>query len=112
MPRYVQKVNPDGTSRFEEIGNSSPRPEGAFVHGDVQPFVSPIDGSVISDRKQMREHCKKHGVVPAAEFSNEHYEKAAKERERLHKGEYTRQEKFERKQEIYNTIMRFEYANR
>ena len=32
------------------------------VIADVEPFVSPIDGTVISSRAQIREHEKKHNV--------------------------------------------------
>ncbi len=37
------------------------RDAGAAVHGDITPFVSPVDGTVISDRKQLREHNKRNG---------------------------------------------------
>lgn len=36
---------------------------------DIQPFVSPIDGTVISSRTQYRDHCKRHDVVPTAELA-------------------------------------------
>jgi hypothetical protein len=38
------------------------------VMGDIPDFVSPIDGSLVSGRAGIREHCKKHGVVPTAEL--------------------------------------------
>ena len=38
------------------------------VMGDIPDFVSPIDGSVVSGRAGLREHCKKHHVVPTAEL--------------------------------------------
>ena len=40
----------------------------AAVLGDVPDFVSPIDGSVVSGRAGLREHCKKHHVVPTADL--------------------------------------------
>lgn len=40
----------------------------ATVMGDIPDFVSPIDGSVVSGRAGLREHCKKHHVVPTAEL--------------------------------------------
>lgn len=40
----------------------------AAVLGDVPDFVSPIDGSVVSGRAGLREHCKKHDVVPTQEL--------------------------------------------
>jgi len=37
--------------------------EPAFhVMGDIQPFRSPIDGTVITSRSQLREHEQRHGV--------------------------------------------------
>lgn len=36
---------------------------------DIQPFVSPIDGTVINSRTQYRDHCKRHDVVPTAELA-------------------------------------------
>ena len=38
------------------------------VMGDIPDFVSPIDGSVVRGRAGMREHCKKHHVVPTADL--------------------------------------------
>ncbi len=79
-----------------------------FIQGDMEPFVSPIDGTVISDRKQYRDHMKKHNVVPAEEFSPEYYARKAEERERLFKGEHTKEEKLRRKQELWEAIQRYE----
>lgn len=36
---------------------------------DIQPFVSPIDGSVITGRASLRAHCKAHDVVPTADLA-------------------------------------------
>ena len=38
------------------------------IMGDLPDFVSPIDGSVVSGRVGLREHCKRHDVVPTAEL--------------------------------------------
>jgi len=43
-------------------------PRGYVVIGDIEPFVSPIDGTVVSGRAGLREHCKRHDVVPTAEL--------------------------------------------
>jgi len=84
---------------------------GVAVHGDIQPFVSPVDGSVISDMKQLREHNKRNNVVNAAEFTPEFYAEKAAERARLHQGEHTKAEKHARKQELYEALTRAERAN-
>lgn len=39
--------------------------------GSFQPFQSPIDGSIITNRHQLSDHCKKHDVVQVGdEFKN------------------------------------------
>jgi hypothetical protein len=87
------------------------RDAGVAIHGPIEPFVSPIDGSVISDRRQLAEHNKRHGVVQAQEFNPEFLERKRAERESLYKGEHTKAEKLARKQEIYEAITRAERAN-
>lgn len=101
MPRWIQKVNDDGTSRFIPADEAARRSEGVAIHGDIEAFASPIDGTVISDRKAYREHCAKHNVVPASEFSDDFYARKARERARLYNGEHTKAEELSRKQEIY-----------
>lgn len=44
---------------------------GPFIRGDIEPFVSPIDGTVIGSRSDLRSHMRKHDVVPTAEVSSE-----------------------------------------
>ena len=114
MARWRQRINEDGSSTMVPVGDGhkAPTGEGAFaVHGDIQPFVSPIDGTVISDRKQYREHCKKHDVVPATEFSAEHYQRAAEQRARLYTGNNTKEETFARRAEMYEVAMQMERKN-
>lgn len=36
---------------------------------DIQSFISPIDGTLISSRNQYRDHCKRHDVVPTSELA-------------------------------------------
>lgn len=45
-----------------------PRSRSAAVYGDLPDFISPIDGTVVSGRAGLREHCRKHDVVPTAEL--------------------------------------------
>jgi hypothetical protein len=77
------------------------------IHGDISSFVSPVDGSIITDRKGLREHNRKNGVVNVSEFSKEHYEQKAKERANAGN---SREEIFSRKQSIYNSILRAEQS--
>jgi len=109
MPRWRQCKE---TGKFIPIDGAAARHDGVAVHGDMASFVSPIDGSVISDRKQYRDHCKKHGVVPAQEFSPEFYAKKAEERARLYTGERTREQIREDRMKIHETINRLERAKK
>lgn len=54
--------------------------EGAYIIGDIEPIISPIDGSVIGSRSKYREHNEKHGVVPYEEFGDKWFEKKRTER--------------------------------
>lgn len=38
------------------------------ILGDVPDFVSPVDGTVVSGRAALREHCLRHNVVPTEEL--------------------------------------------
>lgn len=111
MPRWRQVVNEDGTSRFVRIDEAKTRQRSHAIHGEISRFVSPIDGSVIDDRKQMREHCERHGVVPAQEFSADHYRQKAEERARFFTGESTRQETHQRRQQMWEIANRLEREN-
>ena len=39
-----------------------------FVRGELTPFVSPIDGTVIDSRAKYEDHCRKHNVIPTQEL--------------------------------------------
>ena len=108
--RWVQRLNEE-TGKYEFIPRdeaAAKRDSGAAIHGLIEPFVSPVDGSVISDRKQLREHNKRHGVVNQAEFSPEFLNKRRKEREDLHSGKRSTAQIRADRVEIYNTITRME----
>ena len=89
-------------------GAARNRDAGAAIHGTIEPFVSPVDGSIISDRKTLREHNLRNNVVNTQEFSKEYY--VRKEKERSEAGN-SREEVFARKQAIYNEIIKQERAN-
>lgn len=96
------------TGKLVPIDEATQRHAGHYVQGDIEPFVSPVDGSVISDRRQLAEHNKRNNVVNAAEFSQEYYDKKAQERSDFYNGKHSRQETLARKQEIYETWTRAE----
>jgi len=104
MPRWRQTINPEtGKSQFIPIDEVARRQSGAYLQGDIQSFVSPVDGSVISDRKQLREHNLRHGVVNSAEFSHAFNERKAKERERA-----AANDRKAVKRELYERLIRAE----
>ena len=47
----------------------SDAPGAPAILGDVPDFISPIDGTVVSGRAGLRDHCKRHDVVPTAELT-------------------------------------------
>lgn len=63
---------------------------------DIEPFKSPVDGSVIIGRKSLREHNKRNDVTNAADFK-ETWQKAAQERARFFTGDssYDRRNRIE-----------------
>ena len=70
--RWRQSLNEEtGKYEFIPIDESARHFGGSAIHGDIQSFVSPVDGSVISDRRQLREHNKRNGVVNFAEKEGE-----------------------------------------
>lgn len=71
--------------RQEEIFSSNPI-SGVMIMPDIEPFVSPIDGKVISGRRALAEHNKRHNVTNAADFTNE-WKEAEKKRAKFYTGE-------------------------
>ena len=55
------------------------------VHGDIEPFVSTVDGTVIRSRKDLREHNARNGVV-TAEFDSAAIKKRTAEKQALFGG--------------------------
>lgn len=52
----------------------------AYTRGDIEPFVSPIDGKPIYSRRQLRDHNLKHGVTDMRDYGPQWFERKAKER--------------------------------
>jgi len=46
-----------------------------YIHGDIESFVSPITKELISDRRQLREHNREHGVTNSADYSEDFLKK-------------------------------------
>ena len=54
---------------YDKAEISQASPSTASVRGDLPDFVSPIDGSVVSGRAGLRDHCRRHNVVPTSELA-------------------------------------------
>ena len=52
--------------------NRRPANASASIQADIEPFVSPIDGSTISSRSILRQHHADHGVTDSRDFSHEY----------------------------------------
>ena len=52
--------------------------ESAYVMGDLEGFVSPIDRTLLDDRGKLMRHNKKHGVTNSADYSPAHFDKKQK----------------------------------
>ena len=107
--RWVQKVNEDGTSRFVAADESARKADGHFIHANnMETFLSPVDGSLVRNKREYDEHNRKNNVVNAAEFTPEYYAKKAKERADFFEGRRSPAEVLKSKQAIYETITRAE----
>ena len=68
MPRYVQ--DPE-TLKLVPVDEYRMRQAQHALWGEIEPFKSHVDGTVIDSRKKLREHNERHGVVSAADLGNE-----------------------------------------
>ena len=109
MARYIQDpvthklVPADTYCRPQTVSHS--------IHGFHEPYVSPVDGSIISDARSLRNHNARNNVVHTAEFDSATVKKQQAERQRILKGEHTPQEKLSRKREMYEVMLRQEREN-
>lgn len=108
--RWRQKFNKETqTSEFVAIDESARKSDmGVSIHGVFEPFRSPVDRTIISTNKQLREHNLRNNVVCADEFSSEYYAKKAKERQDHAEGKISTAEQYSRRQNIYDIMVRAE----
>lgn len=103
--RKRYRWNPE-TLRQEPI-DDSPSGVGFTVIPDIDPFVSPVDGSVITGRRALREHNKRHNVTNASDFKGE-WEQKAKERASFYQGnaKYDRERRIEHLKNAFEKLRR------
>lgn len=63
------RYNPT-TKEMDEVYDQQVREYGVLVMADIEPFVSTVDGTVITGRAHLREHMKQHGVTNAADYNS------------------------------------------
>lgn len=80
--RYRQ--NPKTLEMEEVTDEQSSR--GLIIMGDIEPFVSTVDGSTITGRAALRAHNKRNNVTNPADFKSE-WETAAKKRQAYFSGD-------------------------
>lgn len=66
------------------------------IQGDIEPFISPIDRSIISSRSDLREHNRRHNVTHASDYSPDFIARRQRQRQAQFNNSW------ERKQAIYN----------
>ena len=76
---------------------------GNLVITDIQPYVSPVDGTVIRSRQAEAAHKKKHKITHSDDYT-EFWASEEKRRQRHRDGEFTTAERKELKQDIANSI--------
>jgi len=112
MPRYRQTWSEEEQDYvlIKMGGPTAPLGNDGNLHirRDIDPFVSPVDGSTIRTQRDLDNHNKRNNVVSSSEFSPAFYERKAKERARLYSGEHTPAEKQARGEEIHRIIERLE----
>lgn len=74
-----------------------------YVLPDIEPFVSPVDGTVVSSRAHLREHNRKNDVHNYADYSPEYVEKKVKERHQRLQGQ-TKQDREHRIEALKSAI--------
>ena len=97
------------TGKLVPIDASAAKRDGGFIHANnMEAFVSPVDGTLVRNKREYDEHNKRNNVVNAAEFTPEFYASKEKERARFYNGEHTSREKQARKEQMYENIIRLE----
>ena len=92
----ARKRYDEATGKWIDIPYGIRQRGGGVIMPDLAPFVSPVDGKVISGRKAMRDHFKQHGVTNTADYTDE-WARKKKEREQFYTpgGGYDRERRIE-----------------
>ena len=80
MPGWIQ-INGKFIPKEKYRGDNT-RSQATNILPDIEPFVSPVTGELITSRSRLRVHNKENNVTNSADFSPQYLEKVRKERER------------------------------
>lgn len=115
MARWIQKYDKaTNTSTFIPVDEQAQKRDLAegkttlIIRDNFEPFRSVVDGSLISNHRDLEAHNKRNGVVNTAEFNPEFLERKHKERVARELGVRTKEETLRVKKEIYERIIRSE----
>jgi len=102
--RWKQDAKTGKLIPIDEAARRADRTAAVSVN-NFDAFVSPVDGTLIRNMRDYREHNRRNNVVPSSEFSPEFIERKAKERADFFTGNHSRQESIKRKQELYERMV-------
>jgi len=93
----------DGSPPYKrgERSYTEPSDKRPFLTPDLPDFVSPIDGKLYSGRAGLREHCKRHDVVPNAELKGLPYLQMTSD---MRDSQQVKRDQVARKQQIINQV--------
>jgi hypothetical protein len=63
----------------QKHGKSPRRSKAKGLGSDIEAFVSPVDGTVVTGRASLREHNERNGVTNIGDYEAGHFEKRGKE---------------------------------
>jgi hypothetical protein len=115
MARWIQKYDKaTNTSTFIPVDEQAQKRDLAegkttlIIRDNFESFRSIVDGSLISNHRDLENHNKRNNVVNSAEFNPEFLERKQKERKDRELGVRTKEETLRVKKEIYERVIRSE----
>lgn len=66
--RRRYRYNPE-TKEMEETTDAGVAERFGLIIGDIEPFISPVDGTRISSRSHLREYMRQHGLAHTEDYN-------------------------------------------
>ena len=80
MGRQTWVQDPETGKMIPKEEYNRGRDYSCYIQGDIESFISPVDGRVISDRSHLRAHNREHDVTDVRDYSHEFMLKRSGER--------------------------------